>query len=632
MAIKTVNRIKVNQLMILLTGLVILTAAVLIFLFIIKGVYGNYNISEILPTRENLSFLSSDGETTAAILYSRYTENLLPQGSTWLNDNINTWKNFLRASKIKSDVISDQAIELGGHFKYKLLILPGAKSLSDKEVSQIKRFIEKGGSVFATSGTSSFSDNGKWRGWDFFSEVFGLKFTREITPDEFTKIHTLRGGLPVTAGIPTGYPLKIATWDRPMACEILDPRTTQVSFWYNFRTELGLVREEISKSAGIAYGTYGHGRFIWMGFELNSVIGQQEDYINFGRLFQNSIKWLTYAPTAFVRDWPGSHESAAVIMPVIGASPYNVQNLYGIISSEKVPMTFFAEPSAADEHRDILNNLHNYGELGSIVDLGYLTSINDTVNKLYDYNTQLNHFNQSKLSLSKLPGHAGKGAVPLYGLYDDNSVRALIDAGYNYIITDSLTDRSVPKTIIKGDKRIIAFTKTSRDDYEVIKNYGLTDREFQIYTYEEDIDRLLFEGGLYIYKMHTEYQCQPQYVDVVRELIRYMRQKNIWITTIPEVRDWWLSKSNLEVNSEMRSTRRIAVEISNPGNIQVNDVIVQVNLNRDISNIQLSSDIFGTRIPKYSFDRKTQVLRLKIDKIDAGEAFSYFVDFDSPSI
>ncbi|MCU7503874.1 MAG: hypothetical protein HF314_12405 [Ignavibacteria bacterium] len=629
---KTVNRIKVNQLMIILTGLVILTAAVLIFLFIIKGVYGNYNISEILPTRENLSLLSSDGESSAAILYSKYTENLLPQGSTWLNDNINTWKNFLRSSKIRGEVISDQAIELGEHFKYKLLILPGAKSLSDREIAQIKRFIEKGGSVFATSGTASFSDNGKWRGWDFFSEVFGLKFTKEIMPDEFTKIHTLRGGLPLTAGIPTGYPLKIATWDRPMACEILDPRTTQVSFWYNFRTELGLVREEVSKSAGIAYGSYGNGRFIWMGFELNSVIGQQEDYINFGRLFQNSINWLTYSPTAFVRDWPGTHESAAVFMPVIGANAYNVQNLFGIISSEKTPMTFFVDPASAEENRDILKNIHYYGELSPIVDLGYLTSINDTINKLYDFNTQLNHFNQSKLGLSRLPGRPGKGAIPLYGLYDDNSVHALINAGYNYIITDSLTDRSVPKTIIKGDKRIIAFTKTARDDYEVIRNYGLTDREFQLYTYEEDIDRLLFEGGLYIFKMHTDYQCQPQYVDVVRELIRYLRQKNIWITTISEVRDWWLSKSNLEVNAEVRSSRRIAVEVSNPGNFQVNDVVVQVNLNRDIHNLQLSSDIFGTRIPKYSFDRKNQILRLKIDRIDAGEAFSYFVDFDSPAI
>lgn len=632
MAIKTVNRIKVNQLMIVLSGLVILTAAVLIFLFIIKGVYGNYNISEILPTKENLQFLSLDKDYTAAILYSKYTENLLPQGSTWLNDNINTWKSFLRASKVRSDIISDQAIEMGEHFKYKLLILPGAKSLSDREIAQIKKYIEKGGSVFATSGTSSFSDNGKWRGWDFFSEVFGLKFTKEITPDEFTKIHTLRGGLPITAGIPTGYPLKIATWDRPMACEILDPRTSQVSFWYNFRTELGLVREEVSKSAGIAYGKYGNGRFIWMGFELNSVIGQQEDYINFGRLFQNSINWLTYAPTAFVRDWPSSFEAAAVIMPVIGASAYNVQNLFGIVNSEKVPMTFFAEPSAANEVKDLLSSLHNYGELSSIVDLGYLASVSDTINKLYDYNTQLNHFRQSMLSYSNIHGPVGKGAVPLYGLYDENSIRALIDAGFNYIITDSLTDRSVPKTIIRGDKRIVAFTKTARDDYEVIRNYGLTEREFQLYTYEEDVDRLLFEGGLYIYKLHTEYQCQSQYVDVVRDLIRYMRGKSIWITTIPEVRDWWLSKSNLEVNAEVRSSRRIAVEISNPGNIQVKNVIVQVNLNRDINSLQLSSDIFGTKIPEYSFDKKSQILRLKIKKINAGEAFSYFVDFSGPSI
>ena len=77
------------------------------------------------------------------------------------------------------------------------------------------------------------------------------------------------------------FRLKVATWDRPMAVEVLDPRTTQVSFWYNYRMDDGLVREEIKKSAGIAYGTYGKGRFMWMGFELNSIIGVQEDYILF---------------------------------------------------------------------------------------------------------------------------------------------------------------------------------------------------------------------------------------------------------------------------------------------------------------------------------------------------------------
>ena len=150
-------------------------------------------------------------------------------------------------------------IELGQFYKYDLLVLPGSRSLSDKEIIEIKKYIDKGGSVFATSGTASYSDDGKWRGWDFFTEVFGLNFKKEIKNDKFTKLHTLRGNFPITANIPTGYPLRVATWDRPISAEVMEPRTTQVSFWYNFKLDSGLVRENIRKSAGIVSGTYGKG-------------------------------------------------------------------------------------------------------------------------------------------------------------------------------------------------------------------------------------------------------------------------------------------------------------------------------------------------------------------------------------
>jgi peptidoglycan/xylan/chitin deacetylase (PgdA/CDA1 family) len=631
-AISRLNRVKVNQFTIILSGLVLLTASCLVFLFIIKNVYGNFNISEILPTSENLNHSLSGKNYTVAILYSKYTENLLPQGNTWLNDNINTWKTFLRSSKVNYEVINDQAIETGKHFKYKILILPGSKSLSDKEVSQIKKYIEKGGSVFATSGTCSYSDNGKWRGWDFFSEVFGLRFTKEITPEEFAKVHTLRGGLPLTAGIPAGYQLKIATWDRPMSCEVLEPRTTQASFWYNFKNEGGLVREEIKKTAGIAYGKYGNGRFVWMGFELNSVIGQQEDYIYFDRLFQNSLSWLTYSPTAIIHDWPGTYEAAAVITPALINNVNNIYNLLPILKSEGVPATFFVDPSLSEEYRSVLDNLKYYGEVGGIVDLGYMASVNDTINKLLDYNTQFIHVKQAKYNFSKVSRLANNGIIPLYGLYNENSLRAVINSGYDYIFTDSLTDRSVPKTVIRGENKIVSFTKTARDDYEIIRNYGLTNNDFQLYTYEEDVDRLLFERGLYILKLHTDYQCQSQYVDVIRNLIQYLKSKKVWITSASAIKNWWLSKSNLEISTDARGTRRIAVEISNPGNEYVHDVIIQINLNKDVKNLQISSDIFGTKIPAYTFDRKNQILTFTLKRVAPGDSYSYFIDFDNISI
>jgi hypothetical protein len=318
--------LRVNYLIIFLSGMVLLVAGILVFMLVIKNVYGNYKVPEILPTPENLQISTSDKRNKVAVLYSQYTQNMLDEGSTWLNDNIDTWENFLKANKFPYDIINDQTIELGQHYDYKVIVLPGSKSLSDKEIIQLKKYIERGGSVFATSGTATFSDEAKWRGWSFVTEVFGLKFNKEIRPDEITKIHTLRGNLPLTAGIPTGYSLDIATWDRPIFVEIVEPRTTQVSFWYDFRREKGLVQEAIQKSAGIAYGTYGKGRFVWYGFEINSVVGEQEDYIYFDRLFRNSLNWLTYNPTAYVKDWPAPYEAAAVIVPMITEQPNNALN------------------------------------------------------------------------------------------------------------------------------------------------------------------------------------------------------------------------------------------------------------------------------------------------------------------
>ncbi len=137
-----------------------------------------------------------------------------------------------------------------------------------------------------------------------------------------------------------------------MAVEVLDPRTTQVSFWYNYRIDDGLVREEIKKSAGIAYGNYGKGRFMWMGFELNSIIGVQEDYIFFERLFNNSIKWLMYYPIAYVRDWPTGYEAAAVVAPVLTNDIENIDNVLPILRKEGISATFFVDPNFAELNKD----------------------------------------------------------------------------------------------------------------------------------------------------------------------------------------------------------------------------------------------------------------------------------------
>ncbi len=627
MAVKAAKGLRVNYLIIFLSGLVLLITAILVFLLIVKNIYGNYELKEILPTKNNLKFLSDQRKDKIAILYSQYTENMLPSGSTWLRDNVDTWKKFIKNDKQDYDIISDQTIELGKHYNYKLIVLPGSKSLSDKELMEIKRYVELGGSIFVTGGPATYSDEAKWRGWDFFTELFGMKFNKEIKPEETYKVHTLRGNLPLTAGIPTGYALKIATWDRPIYAEVLEPRTTQVSFWYDFRKEAGLVREEIQKSAGIAYGTYGRGRFVWYGFELNSVIGVQKDYVYFEKLFNNSVNWLLYQPTAFVKDWPSQYDAALLFLPEIKEQPENIYNLSSVLDYKQYPTTFFVDPNLINTHPGLLRSLK--GDLGVIVDIGFLQSPEDTINKLYSKDVQLSSLTYDADTLKKLTGKTVRSIMPLNGYYDDNTLQAMSASNYEFLVTDSLTDRSVPEVRIRNNKPIMIITKTARDDYEVVRNYGLTNPEFQRYTYEEDVDRVLFEGGLYVFKVHTDYQLQAQYVSVIRDVLNYAKSKKIWITSLPELQTWWYHRKGVEVRYEYRSSRRIAVELNNPKNEESRDIVVEVDLNKRVKNVVVSSDIINTAIPKYRLSEDSQTLYFYLDKMEPHETRSLIIDFDN---
>jgi peptidoglycan/xylan/chitin deacetylase (PgdA/CDA1 family) len=598
----------------MIIGLIVVVAAIMVFLFILRGVFGKFSVNELVPDSKVLKNVLLGREPNVAILYSDYTQNMLPQNSTWLQENITTWERFLGYGDNKFEIITDEEIEKGKHFEYELLILPGAISLSDREIIQIKKYLDKGGSLFATSGTASYSDGGKWRGWDFFSEVFGVKFSREIDDGDITKIHTLRGGIPITANVPTGYPLHIATWDNPIAVEVLDPRTEQISFWYNYRLEQGLVREGIKETAGMVYGKYGFGRFVWMGFDINSVIGVQEDYIYFDRMFRNCISWLQKEPIAFIKDWPSGFRAAAVLMPTFTDDVQNVRNLLPVLTNDNLEATFFVESNFAQNNSELIRYLAKFGEVAAMVDIGYLASVKDTINKLYHYEVQLDNLLNAKKTIEKITRKTISGFVPYYGLFDKSTVMAIANAGYDYLLTDSLTDRSVPRIVIKGDKRISSITKTARDDYEVIRNFGLHQPEFQFYTYQEDIDRVMFEGGLYVYKMHTDYQCKLENIEVVKDVIKELKKKKFWITTAERIYNWYKAKDYLEIRSEKRGGTRVAVTITNPSD--------------KADRISIETEVIGTKKATYSHQRGLEILHLYVDDLEAGESRTFYIDFD----
>ncbi|HEY6626771.1 MAG TPA: hypothetical protein VIZ21_07440 [Ignavibacteriaceae bacterium] len=621
MAIGDKNRFSSHIFFLFLTGLIVLIFSALVYLLIIRTVYGRFSASELVPNAKAVNDLVFGTFPSTAILNSDYTKNILAEENSWFDDNLKTWQKSLRNLDIKYQLINDEVVELGRIDEYHLIVLSGCKSLSEREVIQLKKYLENGGSIFATGGTGSYSEDGKWRGWDFLSDVFGITFRKEIGNDDRTIIHTLRGGLPVTANIPTGFPLNIATWDHPIAVEVLDPRTTQVSFWYNHQLEDGLVREGIKETAGIVYGNYGKGRFVWMGFEINSVLGRQDDYVYFDRLFNNCINWLTYKPIAYLRNWPNGYRGAAMLAPIISDSLQNINYLLSALGEAKTKATFFVSSSVAKHDPQLIKSLVNHGEVAAYINFEFVNSISDN-------NDLLNTISDDKMLLEKITGVSVDGIYPSVNVLSESTLKTLMASGFKYFLTDSLDDRSVPKTIKRKDQKIISISRSVRDDYDVIRDYNLTERDFQFYSYQEDVDRIAFEGGLYLFKMHLDYQCAQQNIEVVRDLIRDIKSKDYWIATASEIAEWSDKKEFIELRTQKRGGSRVAVTITNYGNYKINYLVVDVDLNQKAEKVSLDTEIIGTKKAQYKHEDGSQFVFLLIDELAAGESRTYYIDYD----
>jgi hypothetical protein len=189
----------------------------------------------------------------------------------------------------------------------------------------------------------------------------------------------------------------------------------------------------------------------------------------------------------------------------------------------------------------------------------------------------------------------------------------------------------VPKNIIIGGKRITTMTKTARDDYEIIRDFGLTQPEFQYYTYQEDVDRILFEGGMYVFKMHTEYQCDTSNIKVVGKVINELKKKNFWIATGDDIQKWYAEKSNVQIRTDQRGPKRIALTISNPGTFTVNNLVIQLEINAPASNIVLSTEIIGTKKATFDYDKDSKVVYVYINDMKPNESRTYYLDYNRPN-
>jgi hypothetical protein len=157
----------------------------------------------------------------------------------------------------------------------------------------------------------------------------------------------------------------------------------------------------------------------------------------------------------------------------------------------------------------------------------------------------------------------------------------------------------------------------------------LTDSIFQFYTYQEDIDRILFEGGLYMLKSHSAYQLRPQNIAVINNIIDDLRKKNYWIATASEISSWFNTISQIEVGIKRMGSRRVRLTVSNSGDNLAEKIEIDADLSEKVNNILLSAEIIGTKLPKFNKLNGGSLIRLTIDELKPHESRIYYIDYEN---
>ena len=749
------DRQSLNAGWILLVGVIGIIGAFLVYYLLLESTFGAFRIRQALPIG------TSERAPRIALVRSEYSKTAYritsgdPSGA-WADGVMRSWRDFLLdpGRDLTFRELNDQDLERGNLDDYDVLVLPASSAMSDRQIEQLKVFMNRGGSVWATWTPGIYRPDGTWRGWNVLEDVFGVEFldyidreggnyqaytdtfpgytppgtylperlfvdssgvaidsvarrydrsadpvrgrfvtearqagfspltgyrwidtlsTRQPSSDfasADTVMASLRGldgelrrqpavavtyytwngtsggtnvsrvpfpytgsgirrltlvaGTPLTAGVPGGYRVKTQVFNPAVRMRVRTDarqRTHAFGFWYDFAVEDGGLPEALETTTGAVYGTYGKGRFVYLGFHRSALFVDRrdaEDYEEIGKLFSNMLAYLRHRPLAWTHDWPAPYTSAAVFAGVGGQQPTGLAGAADALAAAGVPGAYFlrgdSPPDAA-----LARRLAAQGDIGVY---GDLQRTRDGTRL-----SQAERFRQWRRTLEAASGEIVRGYRPSHvGILSDSTLGALTAAGYTHFLPDSIGRSSVINVMGAPNSGLNRFNYTGRSDSLLFAQQGsLTAPPFLA-----DLARTDYEGGLYRLVYSSDLLARPENVGVLRTVAQEARRRGMWTASATTISDWWSLRRRVATVVEQKGPNRLMLRLSNTDQqMAVSNVAVSLFLPSPTPLIEVRSELIQMRQgpplkTTQSSDRQT--VTLTVERLRPAESVVYLID------
>lgn len=283
----------------------------------------------------------------------------------------------------------------------------------------------------------------------------------------------------------------------------------------------------------------GTGRLVWMDFSpdprdhpdtVNTRYLEALDAAVFRYLLRRGYSsWAT---------WPDGKRFAGMLAEDTEDKFERAQRAADLARRLKVPITWFIVSNLAQEHRGLVRQLAEVGEIACHGDSHASFADEDRAN-------QVRRIARCRKVLTRITGDVPMAFRPPDEQRNDATIDAVADNGMNYYFAESGVGRAVPTLVhsLTTGATLVSLPRIGADDYQLWHTEKL--------GYLESIDRADQEikwgatlGGLLAFDFHTFF-VSDEHLQVLERYVQGMRQDGAFLATGGDIASWWRVRDRL---------------------------------------------------------------------------------------
>ncbi len=602
-----------QQVWIAVGALAVLLAAGIAFAAYQSFLIGEISIAE--DTRHSALRVQGDSAPRIAILRSEATAQFLRSGASY-EAHPQYWQKLLGSAGQSTEMISDAQLE-EDLIRYRVLVLPSAVCLNQKQRAAIRGFLRRGNGVVATWITGTRDQRGEWKGWDFLQELTGADAV-EVSERPAPWFVSFTAGSALTAGLPAASRAQVVSPERASATALRVD-----GYWSDYRLFPAEEKLPANFQGSLLHREWPQGgRVAWLGFQENSAVAEGPDRAIIDALLLNVIAWTAGETLVEVANWPAPYSSA--VLPAMNVELTSENANYAAESLLKTESrgTFYC---VAREVRDNANLLQNLRRAGEVAARGWSGGQLEPTNRF----RMAYELFASRRTLRAKTGQEVSGFLPPFEKLPGRALPALAAAGYRYYLTGAAGNSVLPQIMLVSQKwgplcrqrQLVRLVRVGDDDLS-LSPLGLTglDQDWIVQRLSADADIVSSLGGLYVLSFHTQGLSTPEYVPVLTRLIKSWQGNSVWLARGDELSRWWLQRSHLTVAASNRSGA-IQLKVEYGGGEPMAGATVNIYPGGDAGKLTLSPVQQGIPQPSLRLDPEHGRLQVRFPRLAQGRFF-----------